>query len=139
MNKDVIVSISGNQIISDEHDSVELLSKGKLYTRNGKTYVRYNETDNENNITKCVIIYDDKTVQIRRSDVIGMNCMVFEKDHNCVTSYRTPLGSMIAGFVTKKLDIIKKEDRELIRIEYMLDINYTYISDCTVEINIVYQ
>ena len=44
-----------------------------------------------------------------------------------------------AGFATTKLDIIKNEDREIIRIEYMLDINYTYVSDCTVEINIIYQ
>jgi hypothetical protein len=139
MNKDVIVSISGNHLITDEQDSVEIISRGKLYTRNGKTYVTYNESDNEDHITNCVIRYDDNTVQVRKSDTIGMNCMVFERDHNCVTSYKTPLGSMIAGFATTKLDIIKNEDREIIRIEYMLDINYTYVSDCTVEINIIYQ
>lgn len=139
MNKDVIVSIVGNHMITDEQDAVEIISKGKLYTRNGKTYVKYYESDNEDNINTCVIRYDDNSVQVRKSDTIGMNCMVFERDRNCVTFYRAPLGSMVAGFATTKLDIIKNEDRDIIRIEYMLDINYTYVSDCTIEINIIYQ
>ena len=40
MNKDVIDSIIGNHLITDEQDSVEIISRGKLYTRNGKPMLR---------------------------------------------------------------------------------------------------
>ncbi len=138
MGRDVIVSIMGNHMVNDENNPVEILSKGKLYTRNGKTHIRYDETDAENNIINCAIIYDDASVHIRRSDSLGINCMIFEKDRNCVTSYQTPFGKMIAGFSTRRLDITRDKNGESIMIDYMLDINYTYVSDCNVEIRISY-
>ena len=136
MNKDVFISIKGIQTTLPENGAVEVISQGKFYKKAGKTYVSYEELDEHNEVIKCMIKYDDNRMEIRR-DTAGMNtCLIFERDKYCTSSYNTMFGNMLIGFNTKKMDIVETEKSISIDIEYSMDINYAYVSDCNVEIRI---
>ena len=136
MNKDIFISIKGVQITLPENDAVEVITKGKFYKRNGKTYVSYEELDESNEVIKCMLKYDDNRIEISRNTA-GMNtCLVFERDKYCTSSYKTLFGNMLVGFNTKKMDIIETEKSVRIDIDYSMDINYSYVSDCNVAIKI---
>ena len=59
MNNNVLIKISGLQMVDDTGDNVESMSAGKYYLKKDKHYVLYEDMDDENDeITK------NKTVNI---------------------------------------------------------------------------
>ncbi len=137
MNKDIFISIKGIQISLPDNSAVEVISKGKYYKKAGKTYISYEELDEKEEVIKCMIIYDGSRIEIRRSTE-GMNtCLVYERDKYCTSSYNTMFGNMLIGFNTRRMDIIETEKCICIDIDYSMDINYSYVSDCNVSIKVV--
>ena len=56
MNNNVLIKISGLQMVDDTGDNVESMSAGKYYLKNDKHYVLYEDMDDENDeITKNTI------------------------------------------------------------------------------------
>lgn len=43
MTRDVLVRISGLQLIDGEHDDVEVITSGDYFWKNGKHYILYDE------------------------------------------------------------------------------------------------
>ena len=43
MTKDVLISISGVQLLEGDTNDVELITAGDYYNKNGKHYIRYEE------------------------------------------------------------------------------------------------
>ena len=43
MTKDVLITISGVQILDEEDDDVEMVTRGDYYNKNGKHYITYDE------------------------------------------------------------------------------------------------
>ena len=51
MAKDVLVSIKGTQILDGEKDTVEMITTGTWYEKNGKQYLLYEESYEEVQVT----------------------------------------------------------------------------------------
>lgn len=48
MNNNVLIKISGLQMVDDTGDNVESMSAGKYYLKKDKHYVLYEDMDDEN-------------------------------------------------------------------------------------------
>lgn len=136
MKRDVLVAVSGVQFSFDGENPVEVISKGSYYKRNGKSYIKYKEIDEDNISTDCIIKIDSDRVEIIKKGDINL-CMVFEKDKNCMTTYETPFGILMLGITASDMVILEDEDAIVVKIRYMLDINYSFVSECSVDIKVV--
>lgn len=134
MNKEVIVSIKGLQF-ANEDEAVELVASGKYYFKNNKHYVCYEEIMDENKITKSTIIIDGKDVDVIRRGETSSHLMFQEHKKN-TTYYQLPFGSMLMGINTTQVNIKENEDKINIDIKYGLEINYNFVSDCSIGIEI---
>ncbi|HCD46521.1 MAG TPA: DUF1934 domain-containing protein, partial [Lachnoclostridium sp.] len=97
MTRDVLISISGMQIAEDDSNSVEMITAGDYFLKNGNHYILYDEIQEEaGGVTK-------NTIKIHRSglDIIKRGSssvhMTFEKDKKNMSCYATPFGELMIG------------------------------------------
>ena len=95
MTKDVLVTISGLQFSPEnENESVELITSGNYYKKNGKHYIIYDEvTEGFSETTRNIIKLNDDLLDITKRGVSNVH-MMFEKNRKNVTYYYTPYGSL---------------------------------------------
>jgi uncharacterized beta-barrel protein YwiB (DUF1934 family) len=136
MTRDVLISISGMQIAEDDSNSVEMITAGDYFLKNGNHYILYDEIQEETGgVTK-------NTVKIHRSglDIIKRGSssvhMTFEKDKKNMSCYATPFGELVIGISTKDIRIHAEEDRLKIWVSYSLEINYRHVSECNIVLDI---
>lgn len=136
MKKEVLVSISGLQYEIEKDEAVEVISVGKYYKRNGKHYVLYEEIlEDAVGTTNCTIEISDKKLDIIKRGTNNVH-MVFEENTKNTTFYHTPYGDLLVGIYTTLMKVKEEEDKLTVDIEYSLDINYTQVSDCQIQIKI---
>ena len=136
MKKEVLVSISGLQYEIDKEEAVEVISAGKYYNRNGKHYVLYEEVlEDFAGTTSCTIEISDKKLDIIKRGLNNVH-MIFEENTKNTTFYHTPYGDLLVGIYTTLIRVKEEEDKMVVDIEYSLDINYTQVSDCQIQIKI---
>lgn len=136
MKKEVLVSISGLQYEIDKDEAVEVISAGKYYKRNGKHYVLYEELlEDVSGITSCTIEISEKKLDIIKRGLNNVH-MIFEENSKNTTFYHTPYGDLMVGIYTTLMKLKEEEDKIVVDIEYSLDINYTQVSDCQIQIKI---
>ncbi len=136
MTKDVIVSISGLQMDVDAQTPLEVITMGNYYFKNGKHYIMFDETSGESGEqTKNTIKIADNRVDVIKKGENSVH-MVFEPDTKNMTFYQTPFGNLLVGINT--LGISRKEDDLNIntKIDYALEVNYSHMSDCSIEIKV---
>lgn len=136
MKKDVLVSISGLQFEIDKEEAVEVISVGEYYNRNGKHYILYDEILEEvEGITNCTLKISDKQVSIQKKGANNVH-MIFEANRKNITYYNTPFGDLQIGINTTSIKVTEEEDQILVTINYELDINYSHVSDCEIQVKI---
>ncbi len=136
MKKDVLVSISGLQYELDKDEAVEVISVGEYYNRNGKHYVVYEEIlEGLDGISNCTIKIADKQIDIIKSGANNVH-MVFEENTKNTTYYQTPYGELQMGIYTTRIRVTEEGDKIIADINYGLDINYSFISECQIQIKI---
>lgn len=136
MNKEVLVSISGLQYEIDKEDTVEVISKGEYYNRNGKHYVTYEEIlEGFGGISNCTIKISENQVDIIKRGASNVH-MIFEENTKNTTFYQTPYGELQVGIYTSEISIKEDDNLIIVEINYGLDINYAFISDCQILIKI---
>lgn len=136
MKKDVLLSIAGLQYEFDKEDAVEVISIGEYYNKDGKHYVKYEEIMEEvEGVTNCTLKATDHQIDILKRGANNVH-MVFEVNKKNMTYYQTPFGDLQIGIFTKSIGIVEEEDKILIEINYELDINYSFVSDCKIQIKI---
>ncbi|MGL6200366.1 MAG: DUF1934 domain-containing protein [Lachnospiraceae bacterium] len=141
MTKDVIVSISGLQIDTLEGESadepIEVITPANYFRRNGKHYILYEEiTEGVQGITKNKIkISGNDLIEIRKSGVINAE-MVFQKNKQNLTYYRTPHGQLLLGVHTTHMQVEETESDIRVKIRYELDINHKPLAECNISINV---
>lgn len=136
MTKDVIVSISGLQMDMESEAPLEVITVGNYYYKNGKHYILFDEMASDSGVpTKNTIKIADQRVDVIKKGESSVH-MVFEPDTKNMTYYQTPFGNLLVGINT--LGISHKEDEFNIntKINYSLEVNYSHMSDCSIEINI---
>lgn len=138
MTKDVLVTISGLQIMSMAEDSepVEVITAGDYYKKNNKHYVIYDEvTEGFDGTTKNIIKLQEDCVDITKRGITNVH-MVFEKNKKNITCYQTPFGNLMLGIDAKNISIKEDEHDISVNVEYALELNYEHIADCTVKMAI---
>lgn len=137
MTKDVLVKISGLQFAGEEDsDSVEVITTGTYYKKNGKHYVLYEEVmEGSTEVTKNVIKIGADSMEVTRKGPATVH-MMFEKDKKNVSYYYTPFGNLLIGIDTKKIRVDESELDINVKVNYGLEINYEYVADCHITVDV---
>lgn len=136
MTKDVLVTISGLQFAAEDNDSLELITSGTYYKKNGKHYILYDEVmEGFDGVTKNTIKVADNFMDITKKGVANVH-MMFEKNKKNVTYYYTPFGSLLIGIDAKKVEVEESENEINVKVDYKLEMNYEHLADCNITMNI---
>lgn len=136
MNKEVLVSISGLQFVEDNKDAIEMITVGDYYMKNDKHYLVFEETmEGFEGTTRNMIKFNEHMVDITKKGITNVH-MIFEEKQKNMTYYDTPFGNLLIGISTNNIDIEEEESAINIKIDYSLDINYEFVSDCKINISV---
>ncbi len=137
MTKEVLVKISGLQFAEGmSNEPVEVITSGDYYKKNGKHYIIYDEvTEDSSQTTKNIIKLADTLLDITKRGASNVH-MLFEKDKKNMTYYYTPYGSLLVGIDARKVDVQESEDRISVKVDYELEVNYEYMADCRITMDI---
>ena len=136
--QEVILTLQGLQFDQREEnaDKIETVTVGDYYKKNGKHYVIYEEvTEGFEQPTKNRLKFSENMVELSRSGLINMH-MVFQENKKNLSNYNTPFGQILIGIDTKKIRIDEKENSIVVDVDYSLDVNYEFLSDCHIKISI---
>ncbi len=138
MTKEVELTIKGFQKYDTHEDNdLQTSTKGEYYYRNGSHYVLYEEhTEGFAETTKSMLKLKDGVLEMTRKGLVNTS-MVFEKDKETVSRYKTPFGEMLLGIRTKDLRVIEAEDAIRAQVEYALEAEGRHMAECRIEIQIV--
>lgn len=129
MAKEVLVSVKGTQIIDGEKDSVEVITPGTWYEKNGKQYLLYEETYEEMQVTtKNTLKITPELIEVTKKGVVTTK-MIYELGKKHMSNYMTPMGMIVLGITTK--DIFVEADEDVLRaeIEYAMEMNGQFVSN----------
>lgn len=139
MTKDVLVSIKGMQFmgIDDEPDDpIEIMTNGNYYFRNGSHYVKYDEVfEGFPGTTSNLVKIKPDCIEVRKKGAANVH-MVFEENKKNITYYETPFGKIQMGVSTTGIHLREEEDKMRVCIEYTLDMNDSYVADCTLDMKV---
>ena len=129
MTKDVLVKISGLQFAGEEDsDSIEVITSG--------TYVLYEEVmEGSTEVTKNVIKIGADSMEVTRKGPATVH-MMFERDKKNVSYYYTPFGNLLIGIDAKEIRIDESELDINVKVNYGLEINYEYVADCHITVDV---
>ncbi len=133
-----MLTLSGLQFDQREEDAgqVEMVTVGDYYKRNGKHYVVYEEiTEGFSQPTKNRLKFSEHMLELSRNGLVNVH-MVFQENRKNLTNYNTPFGQILIGIDTKKIQVNEKEDDIVVEVDYSLDVNYEFLSDCHIKIAI---
>lgn len=138
MTKEVLVSISGLQFAEQmDSETVEVITSGDYYKKNGKHYIIYEEvSEGFDGTTKNIIKLGEGSLDITKRGAVNVH-MMFEKGKKNVTYYYTPYGSLLIGIDATKIEVEETEQDIHVTVDYALDINYEHMADCTITMKII--
>ncbi len=108
MTKDVLITISGSQVIDGEAGEIEMITIGAHYQKNGKHYVRYEE------------VMEGFDGVIKNTIKIWPDCMDIMK----------------TGLDTKEISLDETDDSLKVQVRYLLDIDDAHIAECNITVDI---
>lgn len=138
MTQEVLLTLKGLQFDQREEESgqIETVVVGDYYKKNDKHYVIYEEmVEGFAQPTKNRLKFSDHMLELSRSGLVNVH-MVFQENKKNLTNYNTPFGQILIGIDTKKIKIEEEKDSIVVDVEYALDINYEFLADCHITINI---
>lgn len=137
MEKNVLISIKGLQFENDaENGQIETIVKGEYYKRGQSHYVVYEElTEGQEEATKNTIKFGEHELNLTKKGLVNAH-MVFEENKKNITTYATPFGDIMIGIDTKRIGMEEQEKRIAVSVDYALEVNYEFLSDCTITMEI---
>lgn len=136
MTKEVLVSISGMQFaMSEEGSDIQVVTLGEYYERNNSHFLLYEEVDEEGNTTKNIMKFRPDLLELTKKGAANVH-MLFEEGKKNLTNYSTMFGDILIGVDTRKILLAETEEKITIDVEYTLDINYEFLADCRIHIDI---
>ena len=124
MKKDVIITIKGLQSFEDTgDDSVELVTSGRFYEKNGNYYISYKESEltGLGNTTTTVKVEKNKVTVMRFGDL--ETHMIFEEGKKHISYYDMGFGALTVGISTKSIDKSLSDLGGRMKIDYAMEIN----------------
>lgn len=138
MTKEVLLTLQGLQFDQREEDAdkIEIVTVGDYFKKNDRHYVVYEEvTEGFEQPTKNRLKFSDHMVELTRNGLVNVH-MIFQENKKNMSNYNTPFGQILVGIDTKRISIDEKEDNIVVDVDYALDINYEFLSDCHIKIDI---
>ena len=138
MTKDVLISLRGLQFDQSDSDveKIETIMTGSYYEKNGSHYVLYEEImEGFSEPVKNRIKFGEHALELTRTGAVNVH-MIFEEKRKNMTSYNTPYGNILIGIDTRKIHIAQESDRIMVDVDYALDVNYEYLADCQIVLDI---
>lgn len=136
MTKEVLVSITGMQFaMSEEGSDIQVVTLGEYYERNNSHFLLYEEVDEEGNTTKNIMKFRPDLLELTKKGAANVH-MLFEEGKKNLTNYSTMFGDILIGIDTRKILLAETEEKITIDVEYTLDINYEFLADCRIHIDI---
>jgi len=134
MTKDVLVRVKGTQYMDGDSDTIEVITNGSCYEKNGKWYVLYEEIMEElNAVTKNTVKISADKVEITKKGLLQAQ-MVYETGKMNVCNYTTPMGLILLGITTKDISFCVEEDKLHLDIQYSLEMNGQPVSGNRLEL-----
>ena len=136
MNNNVLVTVHGLQHEIDDKDGIKTKQTGNYRLVAGKHVISYKEyfkdeeTGKDATVSNLLKISGD-TVTLTKRGATNTE-MTFKAGRTHTGFYETPFGSMQMRLDTTRVDINEENDKIEISIDYGLDMNYSHISDCTI-------
>ncbi|MDK2968286.1 DUF1934 domain-containing protein [Lacrimispora sp.] len=136
MTRDVLISISGAQIVEEDNQAVEMITRGDYFLKNGNHYILYDEVqEGMEGITRNTIKIHPAGMDIIKRGGTSVH-MTFEKEKKNISCYATPFGELMIGIRTNDIRIAEEEDRLKVQVDYSLDINYQHVSECNIVLEV---
>ena len=102
MDENVVIKISGLQIVENTGDNVEVIAKGKHYLKKDKHYLLYEEYENdENTKTSNMIKFNNDIVEITRKGQVDGK-LIFQENQKKQSLYSTPMGDLLIDAPCRK-------------------------------------
>ncbi len=144
MKKEVLVSIKGLLMAEGEDsDDIEFVAPGEYFKRAGDEFIYYEEYQEDGSKANNLIKISGQTVSIRKRGETSTD-MVFDPERETQTHYVTPFGDIALNIKTHDCntvhvwgeDVADEDEVLMIDIDYRLEVNYSYSSDCNVNIKV---
>ena len=137
MTKDVLIAIKGMQLEgATDPEEIEVIQRGQYFERNGSHYLLYDEpVEGTSDIIKNRIKFKENEVQVAKKGAVNTT-LTFTKNEKNMTNYATPFGNLVIGIDTQKIALEMSEKRMDIKVDYALDINYEFLADCKISIEV---
>ena len=120
--------------IGEEEDTVEMITPGTYYVKNGKQYLIYDESlDETGTPTHNTVKVMENRIEVMKRGLVESH-MIFEAGRRTTANYRTPMGLFLMGITTSLLEVEEDEESILLRIKYSMEMNGEYAFDCSTEI-----
>ena len=120
--------------IGEEEDTVEMITPGTYYDKNGKQYFIYDESlDETGEPTHNTVKIMENRIEVTKRGLVDSH-MIFEPGKRTTANYRTPMGLFLMGITTSFLEIAEDEESILLKIKYSMEMNGQYAFDCSTEI-----
>lgn len=137
MKKEVTIKIKGLQKYP-EGERVETITetKGEYFFRNGSHFVKFEEeAEGFTEVSKCLLKVKSDYVELTKKGLVDSH-MIFEKNKNHRTQYKTPFGVIMMGMHTRSIQMLEEENALAIQIEYELNAEEEHMADCNIRIMI---
>ncbi len=135
MTKDVLVTVSGIQRDIEE-EPIELITSGTHYLKNGKHYVLYEEqADQAAPVIKNRVKFNENSFEMTKRGG-PYTALSFFKGEKTSSVYSTPAGPVQIDVFTHEISVTETEGEILAVIQYSLNINYNFISECEVRFKV---
>jgi uncharacterized beta-barrel protein YwiB (DUF1934 family) len=125
MNKNVIISVKGNQAMDREESNImELVTEGKYYKKGNSYYVTYKESDltGMEGTTTTLKICEDGKVTLMRFGTVNSQ-FVFEQGQRHISHYDTAFGNFTVGILANTVDVNVNDQGGEIAVDYQLDVD----------------
>ncbi|MCD8356656.1 MAG: DUF1934 domain-containing protein [Clostridia bacterium] len=124
LKKDVIITIASRQDFEGcEPDQIDLITAGRLYRRNGKYFISYEESELTGmEGTRTTLKLEDRQVTMTRTGTHPAQ-MMFAEHKKHIGLYQTEIGSMTISTHTSQLVNTIGENGGNLAIDYTVEID----------------
>lgn len=139
MIKEVKIKITGAQTAPDfegNPEIIELETRGLFYTKDGMNYLKYDEYfEGISEPAKNLLKFDENNLEMTKKGPVN-TVMEFGENKHYSAHYATPHGPIYMGILTDKYEMKNIGGNIQVDINYCIDFNYDYMTNCSLTIHI---
>ena len=136
MEKEVFIEIKSLHIADGEEMKLDTKASGKLYERNGKKFISYEEVSEDGETIKNLLKFYSSFLEITKKGALT-SVMHFEQGKEYITDYNTPFGMLTVKTYTKQFSLLDEQHKIKILTKYDMEINNTHTEECEIVIEIL--